>query len=153
MCMHAVGGHAPLHALHVKTCAFSIAQNTHMHEHALFTCSNEIAFTRSPSHSYANGCKQHSLHGHGMHSCQFANASRTIAEAPGCERELTRQGAYLRPVPRITCPPPCELIRSQHDRRAHMCMSKTHATHTHIRLHSLTCKANEICSDDVGQHA
>ena len=74
-------------------------------------------------------------------------------KAPGCERELTRQGASLHPVPRITCPPPCELHSLANaivvvHARAHA----THAAHTFAHIHSLA-KPTKTCSGDVGQHA
>ena len=64
--------------------------------------------------------------------------SRTIAKAPGCERELTRQGASLHPVPCITCPLPCELhslanaIVVVHAHTPHMPHTHSH-TFTHLQ--------------------
>ena len=83
-----------------------------------------------------------------LHSMQ----ARTIAKAPGCERELTRQGASLHPVHRITCPPPCELHSLATCNRC-----RAHTRHTCVRTHSPSFthlqSPTKTCSDVVGQHA
>ena len=127
---------------------------------------NGHAFTHSPVHwpvhvsrthckrTFILGASVHSL----AHTCQLGKLTHNnttfgsmcnTPKAPGCERELTRQGASLHPVPCITCPPPCELnslaIVVVH---AHA----THAAHTFANIHS-PAKPTKTCSGDVGQHA
>ena len=106
---------------------------------------NMVAF----SHGRPAGLQSMSMKGQPNKTDDIRQRVHQTQKAPGCERELTRQGASLRPVPRITCPPPCELnslaIVVVH---AHA----THAAHTFANIHS-PAKPTKTCSGDVGQHA